>query len=63
MEDILKELQVRIKVHSLKRHDKSANWRESRPYLWNIFFKVDGTCLTITNNFKLEVHSNDFTLF
>ncbi|MEM7101732.1 MAG: hypothetical protein AAF502_01300 [Bacteroidota bacterium] len=49
-----KELDLKLRLHTIKRHDTSEGWEFARPYLWTIFFKIDGSCITITDNFRLE---------
>ncbi len=47
-------LYTRIKLLQLRCHDRPDGWTNSEPYLWNIFFKIDGTCIKLNNEFKLE---------
>jgi len=37
----------------LRCHDRPDGWTNSEPYLWNIFFKIDGSCITLNEQFKL----------
>lgn len=50
----MKDLSVAIKLKEVQRLDQDINREYSKPYLWNIFFKIDGSCLTIKDNFRLE---------
>lgn len=45
---------IRLKLQQLRCHDKPDGWTNGEPYLWNIFFKIDGTCVTLSDNFRLE---------
>lgn len=44
---------VKIKLKSLTCHDKTEKWSKALPYLWTIFFRIDGDSLLIANDFKL----------
>lgn len=44
---------VKIKLKTLTCHDKTEKWGKAVPYLWTIFFRIDGSCVTIGQNFKL----------
>lgn len=45
---------VQLKLISLKRHKKGSGWGSAKPYLWLIYFKIDGEAITLTNEFLLN---------
>jgi hypothetical protein len=47
-------LYTRVKLTQLRCHDRPDGWTNSEPYLWNIFFKIDGSCITLTKEFRLH---------
>ncbi|HEX2901549.1 MAG TPA: hypothetical protein VHS96_17690, partial [Bacteroidia bacterium] len=49
----MRTLYIRVKLQQLRCHDKPDGWSNGEPYLWNIFFKIDGSCITLTDNFRL----------
>lgn len=50
----LKDITIKIKLHTLSRHRKVDKWGKAEPYLWIIFFKVDGHKLSILPDFRLQ---------
>jgi hypothetical protein len=50
----MRTLYLKMKLQQLRCHDKPDGWSSSEPYLWNIFFKIDGSCITINGQFRLE---------
>lgn len=50
----MRTLYLRMKLQQLRCHDKPDGWTTGEPYLWNIFFKIDGSCVTLNGQFKLE---------
>ena len=44
---------VKIKLNTLTCHNKTEKWGRAVPYLWTIFFRIDGDCVIIGNDFKL----------
>ena len=44
---------VKIKLKTLTCHNKTEKWGKAVPYLWTIFFRIDGDCVLIANDFKL----------
>lgn len=53
MRDI-RTLYLRIKLQQLRCHDKPDGWTTGEPYLWNLFFKIDGSCIVLSERFRLE---------
>ncbi|MEM6726133.1 MAG: hypothetical protein AAF598_18970, partial [Bacteroidota bacterium] len=45
---------VQLKLISLKRHKKGSGWGIDKPYLWLIYFKIDGEGIQLTKEFLLE---------
>ncbi len=43
-----------MEFKKLVRHPKMENRGKGTPYLWVIFFKIDGTCVNITPAFRLK---------
>jgi hypothetical protein len=50
----MRTLFTRMKLVQLRCHDRPDGWTNSEPYLWNIFFKIDGSCITLNDQFRLE---------
>ena len=44
---------VHIRLRHLHCHRESSRWRATQPYLWNIFFRIDGSCVHLTDKFDL----------
>ena len=44
---------VKIKLKTLTCHNKTEKWGKAVPYLWTIFFRIDGDCVTIAPDFNL----------
>lgn len=44
---------VHIRLRHLHCHRASSRWRATQPYLWNIFFRIDGSCVHLTEQFDL----------
>jgi hypothetical protein len=49
-------INIKIKLQKLAHHRKIEKWGKAEPYLWVIFFKIDGTCVEITPQFRLDGH-------
>lgn len=47
-------LPVQAQLKRLICHEECSGWRKTEPYLWTIFFKIDGECLSLSPEFKLE---------
>ncbi len=41
-------------LRRLTCHREGSGWRKTEPYLWTIFFKIDGEHLRLTETFKIE---------
>lgn len=50
----MKNLNVKIKLNQLVHHAKNERRSRATPYLWTIFFKLDGTTIELTHDFKLN---------
>jgi hypothetical protein len=44
---------VKIKLETLTCHNKTEKWGKAVPYLWTIFFRIDGDSVIIAHDFKL----------
>jgi hypothetical protein len=49
----MRTLFTRVKLTQLRCHDRADGWSTSEPYLWNLFFKIDGSCITLSDQFRL----------
>jgi hypothetical protein len=47
-------LPVYIKLDRLICHREGSGWRRTEPYLWTIFFAIDGQHIRLTEQFRLE---------
>lgn len=45
---------LQIALHTLSLHRKGTSWGKSEPYIWNIFFRVDGEAITINPDFTIS---------
>lgn len=50
----MQTLYIKLGLNQLICHHRSDGWTYSEPYLWNVFFKVDGSCITLNGQFRLE---------
>jgi hypothetical protein len=50
----MQTLYIKIGLNQLVCHHRADGWNYSEPYLWNVFFKVDGSCVTLNGQFRLE---------
>lgn len=50
----LQPIELKINLDKLILHKKSERWGLSEPYLWNIFFRVDGDAIQINPNFTIN---------
>lgn len=46
-------INIKIKLKTLTHHKRVENWGKAEPYLWTIFFKMDGSSIDITPQFKI----------
>ncbi|MFT5834543.1 MAG: hypothetical protein ACI97N_002183 [Cognaticolwellia sp.] len=51
---MFKLIQLQIALHTLSLHKKRTSWGNAEPYLWNIFFRVDGEAITINPDFTIS---------
>lgn len=51
---MLKPIQLQIALHTLSLHRKAKSWGNAEPYLWNIFFRIDGEAITINPDFTIS---------
>jgi hypothetical protein len=47
-------LHVRLELDQIHCHDEGDGWGSAEPYLWTVFFKVDGDSVTITDSLTLS---------
>jgi len=47
-------LSVKIKLNEVICHDEGDGWGSAEPYLWTVFFKVDGDTVTVTEALTLS---------
>lgn len=40
---------VKIALNNIHCHDEGDGWGTAEPYLWTVFFKIDGTTATVTD--------------
>lgn len=50
----MRTLYTRLSLSQFKCLDKSEGWTNTEPYLWNVFFKIDGSTIVVNDQFKLE---------
>jgi hypothetical protein len=50
----MRTLYIKVKLQQLRCHDKPDGWAGGEPYLWTIFFKIDGSCITLNEKFRLD---------
>ena len=48
------KLPFTVHLKRLLCHQEGSGWRKTEPYLWTIFFKIDGENLSLTDDFKLQ---------
>lgn len=51
---MLKPIQLQIALHTLSLHRKATSWGTTEPYLWNIFFRIDGDAIKINPDFTIS---------
>lgn len=50
----MQPLYLRISLDQLRCLRKADAWRDSEPYMWNVFFKIDGEGVRLSDRFRLE---------
>ena len=50
----MQTIYIKLGLNQLTCHHRPEGWTYSEPYLWNVFFKIDGSCVRINNQFFLE---------
>jgi hypothetical protein len=50
----MQTIYIKFGLNQLTCHHRPEGWTYSEPYLWNVFFKIDGSCVRINNQFFLE---------
>lgn len=49
-----KLIRVDLELDTIKCHDEGDGWGSAEPYLWTVFFKVDGATVQVTDALKLS---------
>lgn len=47
-------IRVNLELDTLKCYDEGDGWGSAEPYLWSVFFKVDGSTVHVTDSFTLS---------
>lgn len=47
-------LKVNLELDRLQCHDEGDGWGSAEPYLWTVFFKIDGSTATVTDSLTLS---------
>lgn len=50
----MKTLFLKLSLNQLRCHAKPDAWIEGEPYMWNVFFKIDGEGVRMNERFRLE---------
>ena len=50
----MRTLYTKLSLSQFKCLDKSEGWTNTEPYLWNVFFKIDGSTIIVNDKFQLE---------
>jgi hypothetical protein len=47
-------LRVWLDLERIHRHDEGNGWGSAEPYLWTVFFKIDGDSVALTEGLTLS---------
>jgi hypothetical protein len=47
-------IRVNLELDNILVHDEGDGWGDAEPYLWTVFFKVDGETVTVLDGFTLS---------
>lgn len=47
-------LQIYLELDRIHCHDEGDGWGDAEPYLWTVFFKVDGSTVTVSESLTLD---------
>jgi hypothetical protein len=50
----MKTLFLKLSLNQLRCHVKPDAWIGGEPYMWNVFFKIDGEGIVMNDQFRLE---------
>ena len=50
----METLSVKLKLNEIICHDEGDGWGDAEPYLWTVFFKVDGETVSVTEALTLS---------
>ncbi|WP_156140291.1 hypothetical protein [Sporocytophaga myxococcoides] len=54
-------LKVKFHFDRLHCHDEAGGWGNAEPYMWTVFFKIDGTTCRLNDSLMLEGTATIFT--
>jgi hypothetical protein len=46
-----------LKLERIRCHDEGDGWGSAEPYLWTVFFKIDGDSVALTESLMLSGHA------
>jgi len=49
-----------VRLRKLTCLEKVSSWRRTEPYLWVVMFKIDGSCVQLSESFQLEGEAEFF---